>query len=528
MPSPKKVLYYGLLFLLTLLVVEGMARLAYYLAFDRGYSGAPLVNTQDYTPPPMVGQHQMMRHPLYGLSYSDPYHELNLTPPRPAAADTVAIALLGGSVAEQVRPYLSRALYRHFSDHNLPRRPLILNGAPSGFRQPQQVAVAANHLLLGGHFDLVVNLDGFNESYFPLVKQRQGEFPFFPTYWSNTLDLTAAETLLVGRIAALRAEQGELQRRRAVSPFRYTALYRLINRYRQERVSRQIIQRNHDLTAAQSAYSLEKHGPRRTFRDDAELYRETARFWYRSSLLLGSVAQLAGADYYHFLQPNQYVPNAKPLSAAEVSDFYRAGSRRERIIAEIYPLMQELGESLPPEGPGFHYFDLTGIFAANEETLYSDACCHFNDRGLELLAAAMVERLAPALRQAAAADPPVSALAAAARPMPPAELLIDGAFQVYRQDGNRLLYIKDNCAAADLENPFFLHTFPVDLAALPADRREHGFENYDFEPYAAGGGLINGRCVAEKQLRPYPITAIRTGQFNAAGEIWSGYYRFAR
>ena len=188
--------------------------------------------------------------------------------------------------------------------------------------------------------------------------------------------------------------------------------------------------------------------------------------------------------------------------------------------------MQQLGESLHQEGDGFHYFDLTGIFAANAETLYADACCHLNERGNELLAAAMVERLAPALRRAATADPPVSVLAAAAGPLPPPELLINADFQVYRRAGNRLLYVKDNCAAADLETPIFLHTFPVDLTALPADRREHGFENYDFEPYAAGSGRINGRCLVEKQLRPYPLTAIRTGQFNDAGEIWSGYYRF--
>ena len=527
LPFPKKVLYYGLLFLLTLLVIEGMARLAYYLAFDQGYASAPAADTQDYTPPPTIGQQQRMRHPFYGLLYSDPYHELNLLPPRPEQADTVAIALLGGSVAEQVRPYLSRALYRHFSDHNLPRRPAIFNGALSGFKQPQQAVVAAHTLLLGGHFDLVVNLDGFNESSFIFGKSAKGAFPFFPLDWRHTLDLTAAETLLVGPIAALRADQADLQRRAAASPFRYTALYAIVNRYRQEQVARQIIQRHHALAAAASAYSLEKHGPRRTFQDVAEPYGETARFWYRSSLLLGAVAQLAAADYYHFLQPNQYVPNAKPLSPVELANFYRAGSRRERLISEIYPRMQRLGAQLQRESPAIHYFDLTGIFAANPETLYSDACCHFNERGLELLAAAMVERLAPALRRAATADPPVSPLAAAARPLPPPELLIDADFQVYRPAGNRLLYIKDNCAAADLENPFFLHTFPVDLATLPADRREHGFENYDFHPYAAGGGRINGRCVVEKQLRPYPLTAIRTGQFNAAGEIWSGYHSFA-
>jgi len=39
LPLPKKILYYGIMLLLTLLAVEGMARLAYYLAFAQGYDG---------------------------------------------------------------------------------------------------------------------------------------------------------------------------------------------------------------------------------------------------------------------------------------------------------------------------------------------------------------------------------------------------------------------------------------------------------------------------------------------------------
>ena len=531
MPLPKKALYYGIMLLLTLLAVEGMARLAYYLAFDQGYDGgraAALSNA--VTPPPItLYQQQRMPHPFYGLLHYYPYHELSVMPPRPEREDTVVIALLGGSVAAQVRPYLRRALYRYFRDNNLPRRPVIFDGAVSGFKQPQQLVVVANALLLGGHFDLIVNLDGFNESHVTFLSYKEGgAFPFFPLAWPLMLDLTTEESLLVGRIAALRAEQADLQRRRALSPFRHTALYGIVNRYRQEQGERQIIQRHHDLAAAQSAYSLEKRGPRRAFAEDAAFQQAAARVWYRGSRLLAAVAQVAEADYYHFLQPNQYVPNSKPLSAAELADFYRAGSRQERIVGEIYPRLQGFGERLLGESPAINYFDLTGIFAANRETLYADACCHFNARGNELLAAAMVERMAPALRRAARAERPVSRLAAAARPLPPDELLLDADFRVYRREGNRLLYVKDNCVAADLENPFFLHIFPEDLADLPADRREHGFENYDFEPYAWGGGIINGQCLAERQLRAYPIAAIRTGQFNAAGEIWSGYYSFPK
>ena len=540
MPLPKKILYYGIMLLLTLLAVEGMARLAYYLAFDQGYGGAatpemgdvraaPAAATTPAAEPAAAFNRARVRHPFYAYTHPDPWAGLNEMPPRPESADTVVIALVGGSVAEQVRPYLQRAVYRYFIDHNLPRRPTVLALADGAMKQPSQLAVAANTLLLGGHFDLLVNLDGFNEIYFSFANRQKGVFPFYPEAWSSGVDLTATETLLIGRIALLRAEQAELQRRGAVSPFRYTALYGLASRYRQGQLERQIIQGNHELAAAASTYSLEKHGPRRTFAKDPDFLQAAARVWYRGSLLLASVAQLAGADYYHFLQPNQYVPDAKPLSAAELANFYRAGTPGEQAIRKNYhPRMQELGARLQRESPAIHYFDLTGIFAAHPETLYADACCHLNERGNELLAAALVERLVPALRRAAIADKPASGLTDAARPMLPDELLINADFQVYRRDGNRLLYVKDNCVAADLENPFFLHILPADLADLPAERRPAGFANQDFDPILWGGGIINGQCRVEKPLLDYPIAAIRTGQFNAAGEIWGGEYHFPR
>ena len=48
----KKVLYYGLMLLLTLLAIEGMARLAYYAAYGAGYGGGGLDKPVNLTPPP--------------------------------------------------------------------------------------------------------------------------------------------------------------------------------------------------------------------------------------------------------------------------------------------------------------------------------------------------------------------------------------------------------------------------------------------------------------------------------------------
>ena len=524
MPFPKRLIYYGLMLLLTLLVLEGLARLGYYLAFDHWYGGGRAVATAP-EPAPAVTKHRW-RHPFYAYTPPDAWDALNLMPP-PQREDTVIIAVLGGSVANEVAPPLRSALYRYFIDHNLPRRPLLLDLTEGGMKQPQQFAAAANALLLGGHFDLLVNLDGFNETYSAYLNYQQGVFPFFPNRWSHTLDLTAEETLLIGRIALLRAEQDELRRNSAAHPFRSSALYGLVNRYRWERGGRQILQLNHALTAAQADYSLEKHGPRRTFSEDDDFLHAAARVWYRGSRLLAQLAQRAGADYYHFLQPNHYVPGIKTLTAAE-QEIYQAGSRYERITRQGYPRLQEFGDRLQAAHPPIHYFDLTGIFADRRETLLRDACCHFNERGNELLAAAMLERMTPALQRAANAaivDRPLSGLAYAA-PREPDELLIDAAFRVYRRAGSRLLYVKADCTAADRENPFFLHITPVDPADLPAARREYGFDSRVFTFATAAGGVVNGQCSAEYPLIDYPIAAIRTGQFNAAGEIWSGEYHF--
>ena len=50
-------------------------------------------------------------------------------------------------------------------------------------------------------------------------------------------------------------------------------------------------------------------------------------------------------------------------------------------------------------------------------------------------------------------------------------------WNVYIGDANRLVYLKKSCAAADTAAKFYLHIIPQDIADLPAERREMGFEN---------------------------------------------------
>ena len=93
-------------------------------------------------------------------------------------------------------------------------------------------------------------------------------------------------------------------------------------------------------------------------------------------------------------------------------------------------------------------------------------------------------------------------------------------FDVYMR-GNTLAYLKENCAAGDVDARFFLHIIPADLADLPADWRERGFDNLDFQ-FADHGAYAGDKCVAERELPDYPIARIKTGQ-NATtpdGDEW--------
>ena len=443
---------------------------------------------------------------------------------RPRQGDTVTIGLLGGSVAVENAESLRRALSRYFAANDLPRRPALLDLSTSGQKQPYQANAAAQHLLLGGHFDIIVNLDGYNEASFTDQNVRRGVFPGFPLgHDIRAGNFTAAVDTPVGRIALLRAEQDARQQAAAVHPLRYTAIYGLIHRYQVERTGRRISQLNHDLAATRAAYSLEEHGPRADLRNAADWRREDVRVWYQGSLLVGELAGLAGAEYYHFLQPNQYLPNAKPLTEAELACCWQPDAHGQDYRA-IQPRLVQLGAKLRQRS--VHFFDLSLIFRDNRETLYRDECCHLNERGNELLAAAMVERMGPGLRRAARAAAPVSGLDAAAQ-AEPERLLVDADFQVYRRGRHWLVYSKEDCEPQDRAAPFFLHIVPADRDNLPADRREYGFDNRDFRFENDGGGVINGRCVVDRRLPNYAIASIRTGQYvEGGGKLWEGEYRF--
>ena len=96
-------------------------------------------------------------------------------------------------------------------------------------------------------------------------------------------------------------------------------------------------------------------------------------------------------------------------------------------------------------------------------------------------------------------------------------------YDLYLVDG-ALVYVKEPCVESDIASKFFLHVFPERAGDLPADQREDGYDNLDFN-FLLHGAPINGLCAARVPLPEYPVASVRTGQFNERGEIWSATFR---
>ena len=102
-------------------------------------------------------------------------------------------------------------------------------------------------------------------------------------------------------------------------------------------------------------------------------------------------------------------------------------------------------------------------------------------------------------------------------------LLAHSAFDIYVYE-SALYYFNLNCAlpmSNASDSPIFLHIIPDDPADLPAEAREHGFENRDFR-FNKHAVFFDGKCVNRQPLPDYSIARIRTGQNAAAsgGDEW--------
>lgn len=329
-----------------------------------------------------------------GFVGADP---LNPTPP-----GTARVAVLGGSFASQLCNRTREPLVLALA--NLPEigaRPILLDCLAIGSaRQPQQLMTLAWVASLGTRYDVVLNIDGFNDIVLALTyNHRKGIFRGYPQAWDQRVGGLPDRTtqIAIGRVALLDDQRQQWARRADRLARLSTAALLGWNV-----VDRRLARRRGDLAIAiddpdprerwqRRADTWAVTGPRLAAATPEQAQALAAADWRHASESLDALVRGLGGTYIHALQPNQYAADAQPLLPdaeralrIDPNHFYAPAA------TSGYPLLIDQGKVLAEHGVRF--IDLTDVFRDSAEPVWSDACCHLTDRGYELVIAALARR----------------------------------------------------------------------------------------------------------------------------------------
>jgi hypothetical protein len=307
----------------------------------------------------------------------------------------IIMAITGGSVAQQIYDFSRDTLIQELKRHEYYRDKefVEIRLAMGGFKQPQQLMTLNYLLSLGGEFDILINLDGFNESALPLAENiPEHVFPFFPRAWLWRVEpmMDAKMTALITAGTRTRILRAKLAKGFGLPLLRksYTLnfLWQQIDVLLEQKVSKWNAEAL-DLNVTAKNYVAS--GPAQAHENNQALFQEIADVWKRSSLQMAHLAKANGIEYFHFLQPNQYFEGSKPLSPEEKQMAFRENHPYKKPVEDVYPYLVKAGQELEQADVAFK--DLSMIFAENKEPLYVDACCHLNEKGYDYIAQDIAE-----------------------------------------------------------------------------------------------------------------------------------------
>lgn len=334
--------------------------------------------------------HRAHAHPFYGLadgglrgidsklSAENSFAKISPIPQE----KPINVLVLGGSVAghlslrtsPEVADYLlSKTLNAHFNTNRF----VVYNAAFGGGKQPQQYFKLLYLDLLGFDPDLIINYDGFNE-----VALTHGENfgrnlnAIYPRQYDETIFSTATDGECIPK-------SNQLLTSNSFIPVVELARWAVVMRCHREVTGngRRIAFTNPELV------SIEK----------TEYVQRVKNIWAESSNKIFEFANRNKTPYIHVLQPNQYLPNSKPLSSKELADFYKPGPYK----AAVENYYQEFDiDDLAAQ----HKLDQRTLLQKETRTVYADSCCHFNQLGMHLIISDLIIQFSDVFKALLEAD----------------------------------------------------------------------------------------------------------------------------
>jgi hypothetical protein len=301
-------------------------------------------------------------------------------------ASKYVIAVVGGSLAFQTLLYAESTLRERLAECETLRGKSIeiVPLAIGAYKQPQSLLAIQLLSALGGHFDCVIALDGYNEIALVDDNLAVGAPEWYPNYWPTLLDSTPTASRLAALARLYDRQETRHSAARWFDSLRLSPLAQFFWFTRDRRLAAAIASSRAKLASSPSGTSHAQTGPGPTSKDPTEARERMIALWRECSQMLDAFCESRGARYFHFLQPNQYVADAKPIGPVEAR-VALIDTPLTRSVRDFYPRLIESGRELRERGVAFT--DLTRIFVEHPESLYVDNCCHLGNRGSQLLAA---------------------------------------------------------------------------------------------------------------------------------------------
>jgi len=309
------------------------------------------------------------------------------------------IGIFGGSVANNfaVDEYLTKRLskklkaYPEFANKEI----IVLNFGNGGYKQPQQLLILNYFLALGQELDLVINIDGFNEVALSNLNNKARVEIGMPSVQhiqpltglaSNNVspEVMSSIVQINENKKQLKAGIDKLQTCQLALCHAVTSLQvkQLINNYQQAVVKydQQVKQSNPDAANSSIVYIPKAD----SVFEDAAAFDKMASMWYQSSIGMNQILSSRKIKYFHFIQPNQYYPTKRTFTAKENEIAINKESPYIEGVKKGYPVLLSKVDDL--QKAGVNIFSAVNILDNTKDTVYKDACCHYNSVGEEVLA----------------------------------------------------------------------------------------------------------------------------------------------
>jgi hypothetical protein len=335
------------------------------------------------------------RVPINNFGFASPHHY----PFVKTSPKQFVLGIFGGSVGAWFCQAGAHRLVEHLRSNTYFRSrdivPLCLSH--EGYKQPQQLLVLAYFLSIGQVFDLVVNIDGFNEVALSRFNNERGLDISMPSamHLDPLVNLVNQSTLTPEKLQALAAIARYKERInhlvQRLEDNRIAAINFVLERLHRSATAGYQAELAHfaSLPPNPSEASLILATPSVTARDEARALADAARGWSDASRLMHSMLESRGVPYFHVLQPNQYF-TTRAFSAEEArvarSDAspFKAGAERG------YPLLVSESDALKSR---VNFLNATSVFDREPSAVYIDDCCHYTLRGNQILADAIARQI---------------------------------------------------------------------------------------------------------------------------------------